>query len=70
MKTVPYTANSLTPTVTNNPGDSEYLIMSQKGATKLATGEAEVKTFEDAPKDGKMYVRKDGQWVSIELPNA
>lgn len=66
MKTIPHTANAITPSVTSKPGNSDHLIMSQKGATALATGEAEVKTFEDAPSDGKKYVRQNGAWVALE----
>ncbi|EPJ2512168.1 phage neck protein fibritin, partial [Salmonella enterica subsp. enterica serovar Bareilly] len=42
--------------------------------TDLAAAEAEIQTLkdagyiEDAPSDGKFYVRKDGAWV--ELPTA
>ena len=61
-KLIPHTANALTTALTDEAGNSEYLAMSQKGATALATGEASA-GIEDAPSDGKSYVRKDGAWV-------
>lgn len=68
-KLIPHTANALTTALTDKAGDSEYLAMSQKGATALATGEASA-GIEDAPSDGKFYVRKNGTWVAIEATPA
>lgn len=66
-KLIPHTANALTPSVSNKSGDSEYIAMSQKGVQDLISGDSTpVATFEDAPSDGKFYVRKDGGWVAIE----
>lgn len=56
-KMTPYIQNSLTLGATANPkGDAEHLVLSQKSAQNL---------IEEAPKDGKMYARKDGAWVEI-----
>lgn len=66
-KLIPHTANSLTLAATNKPGDNEHIAMSQKGATELLAG-ASANFIEDAPQDGKMYVRKDGAWVELVLP--
>ena len=68
-KLIPHTMNALTTGLTDKPGDSEYLAMSQKGATALATGEAAA-GIEDAPSDGKFYARKNGVWVAIEATPA
>lgn len=68
-KLIPHTMNALTTGLTDKPGDSEYLAMSQKGATELATGGASA-GIEDAPSDGKFYARKDGAWVAIQATPA
>ena len=66
-KLIPHTANSLTLAATNKPGENEHIAMSQKGATDLIA-EASSGFVEEAPQDGKMYVRKDGAWVELVLP--
>lgn len=67
-KLIPHTMNALTTGLTDKPGDSEYLAMSQKGATALAAGGdgGAAAGIEDAPSDGKFYARKNGTWVAIE----
>ena len=72
-KLIPHTMNALTTGLTDKPGDSEYLAMSQKGATELAAGGdggSAAAGIEDAPSDGKFYARKDGAWVAIEATPA
>lgn len=71
VKLPPHTMNSITPPITNDVnGDSEYMLVSQKGIHDmvLSTG-----NFVDAPSDGKTYLRKNGQWVQAttitEAPN-
>lgn len=61
-KDLPHTRNALTLAVTSKAGTSEYLAMSQKASTGEVDG-----VFEDAPKDGKYYARKDGKWVEVPL---
>ena len=68
-KLIPHTMNALTTGLTDKPDHSEYLAMSQKGATELATGGASA-GIEDAPSDGKFYARKDGAWVAVDVTAA
>ena len=68
-KLIPHTMNALTTGLTDKAGDSEYLAMSQKGATALATGEAAA-GVEDAPSDGKFYARQNGAWVAVDVTAA
>jgi len=67
-KLIPHTANSLNVGLTDKPGNSEYIAMSQKGVTELLSGEnPSLAVFEDAPKDGKFNARKDGAWVAVNV---
>lgn len=70
-KLIPYTANALTTPLSDKAGDSSYIAMSQKGVKDmLADAEGGAAGLEDAPSDGKFYVRKDGAWVAIEATPA
>lgn len=63
-KVLPYTMNALNLGLSNKAGDSEFVGLSQK----VMKEDGSIEAFEDAPKDGKCYCRKDGAWV--EIPTA
>lgn len=60
-KLIPHIANSLQLAVTKTKsGGNDNLVLDRNVGSES--------TFEDAPQDGKMYARKDGEWV--EIPTA